>query len=74
MLGARTENTTLWANPDGTMSQETHAGPVRFREGKDWVAIDVDLEKAKDGSVRARSHPRGLELMRPHRLHAAATW
>lgn len=62
VLGARTENTTLWANPDGTMSQETHAGPVRFREGKDWVAIDVDLEKAKDGSVRARSHPRGLEL------------
>ncbi|MEU0163230.1 DNRLRE domain-containing protein [Streptomyces sp. NPDC006261] len=62
VLGARTENTTLWANPDGTMSQETHAGPVRFREGGRWVAIDVDLEKARNGSVRAKSHPRGLEL------------
>ncbi|MFH9299042.1 DNRLRE domain-containing protein [Streptomyces sp. NPDC017520] len=62
VLGARTENTTLWANPDGTMTQETHAGPVRFREGTTWSAIDVDLEKAEDGSVRAKSHPRGLEL------------
>ncbi|MFH9265238.1 DNRLRE domain-containing protein [Streptomyces sp. NPDC017546] len=62
VLGARTENTTLWANPDGTMTQETHAGPVRFREGTTWSAIDVDLERAEDGSVRAKSHPRGLEL------------
>ncbi|MFE9699664.1 DNRLRE domain-containing protein [Streptomyces sp. NPDC006270] len=62
VLGARTENTTLWANPDGTMTQETHAGPVRFREGGKWAGVDVDLERTEDGSVRARSHPRGLEL------------
>jgi hypothetical protein len=62
VLGARTEHSTLWANPDGTMSLETHAGPVRFRRGGHWVSIDATLEKAPDGSVRAKAHQRGLKL------------
>jgi hypothetical protein len=62
VVGSRTESSTLWANPDGTMSQETHAGPVRFRRNGAWVNIDTTLVKSPDGSVRAKAHPRGLEL------------
>ncbi|MDT9681043.1 DNRLRE domain-containing protein [Streptomyces sp. TRM76323] len=60
--GARTENTTTWANPDGTVSVETHAGPVRFRKGGKWVDIDPTLRRAADGSVRAVAHPHGLRI------------
>ncbi|MEV6614998.1 DNRLRE domain-containing protein [Streptomyces sp. NPDC051051] len=62
VIGARTESTTLWANPDGTMSQESFAGPVRYRDHGRWVDVDVDLVKNPDGSVRAKAHPRGLRL------------
>ncbi|MFG3494344.1 DNRLRE domain-containing protein [Streptomyces sp. NPDC047928] len=62
VIGARTENTTLWANPDGTMSLETHAGPVRFRKGGAWVPVDTTLVKNADGSVTPKAHPRGLRL------------
>ncbi|MBT2459589.1 DNRLRE domain-containing protein [Streptomyces sp. ISL-86] len=62
MVGARSEDTTLWANPDGTMSVESFAGPVRFREGGRWADVDVSLVKDPDGSVRSKAHPRGLKL------------
>ncbi|MFF9061066.1 DNRLRE domain-containing protein [Streptomyces sp. NPDC101213] len=62
VTGARTESTTLWANPDGTMSQESFAGPVRYRDHGRWVDVDTDLVKNPDGSVRAKAHPRGLRL------------
>lgn len=62
VVAARTENTTLWANPDGTMAVESFAGPVRFREGDSWIAVDVSLVKDADGSLRSKAHPRGLKL------------
>ncbi|MCJ1676169.1 DNRLRE domain-containing protein [Streptomyces sp. APSN-46.1] len=62
VVGARTETTTLWANPDGTMAVESFAGPVRFRQGDRWVPVDVNLVKDADGSVRSKAHPRGLKL------------
>jgi membrane-associated phospholipid phosphatase len=62
VLGARTENTTLWANPDGTMSVESFAGPVRYRENGTWIAVDTSLVKNPDGSIRSKAHPRGLKL------------
>ncbi|MFH8754694.1 DNRLRE domain-containing protein [Streptomyces atroolivaceus] len=62
VAGARTDNTTLWANPDGTMSLETHAGPVRFRRDGAWVPVDATLVKKRDGSVQAKAHPKGLKL------------
>ncbi|MCX5406603.1 DNRLRE domain-containing protein [Streptomyces sp. NBC_00335] len=62
VIGARTESTTLWANPDGTMTVESFAGPVRFRENGQWVPVDVTLVKDADGSVRSKAHPRGLRL------------
>ncbi|GHF78393.1 DNRLRE domain-containing protein [Streptomyces filamentosus] len=62
VVSARTESTTLWANPDGTMSLESFAGPVRFRERGRWVGVDLTLVKDTDGSVRPKAHPRGLRL------------
>ncbi|MEV6326459.1 DNRLRE domain-containing protein [Streptomyces sp. NPDC051909] len=63
-LSERTESTTTWANPDGTVTLDAAAGPVRFRdEATDkWRDIDVDLAKTVDGTVEAKSHPLGLEL------------
>ncbi|MFE7807147.1 DNRLRE domain-containing protein [Streptomyces sp. NPDC057430] len=65
IIGARTENTTLWANPDGTMSVESFAGPVRYRENGEWIAVDTSLVKNPDGSIRSKAHPRGLKLAGP---------
>ncbi|MFF3286229.1 DNRLRE domain-containing protein [Streptomyces sp. NPDC003023] len=62
VVGARTEKTTLWANPDGTMSVESSAGPVRYRENGEWVAVDVSFVRNADGSIRSKAHPRGLRL------------
>ncbi|MFI8824795.1 DNRLRE domain-containing protein [Streptomyces sp. NPDC053431] len=62
VVGARTESTTLWANPDGTMSLESFAGPVRFKERGRWVGVDLTLVRDADGSVRPKAHPRGLRL------------
>ncbi|MEV7280409.1 DNRLRE domain-containing protein [Streptomyces sp. NPDC093111] len=59
----RTESTTTWVNPDGTVTTDTASGPVRFRDGANgpWRDIDVELTK-RDGVVAAKSHPLGLRL------------
>ncbi|GAA3507408.1 hypothetical protein GCM10019017_05380 [Streptomyces showdoensis] len=61
-LDARTETSTTWANPDGTLTTETAAGPVRFRRGADWVDVDVAFGERADGTVASEAHPRGLTL------------
>ncbi|MEU6934927.1 DNRLRE domain-containing protein [Streptomyces sp. NPDC046374] len=63
-LSERTESTTTWANPDGTVTLDAAAGPVRFRDEatNQWQDIDVDLAKTVDGTIEAKSHPLGLEL------------
>ncbi|MEU6930093.1 DNRLRE domain-containing protein [Streptomyces sp. NPDC046374] len=62
-LSERTESTTTWANPDGTVTTDSASGPVRFRDGADgqWRDIDVELVK-RDGVVAAKGHPLGLRL------------
>ncbi|MFJ4439005.1 LamG-like jellyroll fold domain-containing protein [Streptomyces sp. NPDC088923] len=53
---ATTESSQLFANPDGTFTQEMNAAPVRARKnGGDWAPIDTTLVRQGDGSVRARS-------------------
>ncbi|MFD8972897.1 DNRLRE domain-containing protein [Streptomyces sp. NPDC059593] len=63
-LSERTESTTTWANPDGTVTTDAASGPVRFRDKGTgaWRSVDVDLTKAADGSVVAKGHPLGLRL------------
>ena len=59
----RTETSTTWSNPDGTMTTEAHAAPIRFKNAAGaWQTIDLTLQKAADGTVAPRSHQRGLRL------------
>ncbi|MET9035290.1 DNRLRE domain-containing protein [Streptomyces mirabilis] len=60
---ARTETSTTYVNPDGTVTQEAYAGPIRFKDdqGK-WQGVDPSLVQEADGSVRAKGHPHGLRL------------
>ncbi|NED17956.1 RHS repeat-associated core domain-containing protein [Streptomyces sp. SID9913] len=61
-LSERTETSTTWANPDGTLTTELSAGPVRFRDEGEWRSVDLDLVRDSDGSVAPKAHPQGLEL------------
>jgi RHS repeat-associated protein len=61
--GLRSQTSTSWVNPDGTVTVEAHAAPVRFKDAAGaWQPVDLTLDQAADGSVRARSHPGGLEF------------
>ncbi|MFI9646309.1 LamG-like jellyroll fold domain-containing protein [Streptomyces sp. NPDC052040] len=51
-----TESSQVFANPDGTFTQEMNAAPVRARkDGGPWAPIDTTLVRAADGSLRARN-------------------
>ncbi|MFI1018623.1 DNRLRE domain-containing protein [Streptomyces sp. NPDC020965] len=75
-IGERTETRTVWANPDGTLTEDRAAGPIRFRtKGGSWSSVDVGLVKRADGRVGSKAHPLGLTLAgaTPGRTDAAAT-
>ncbi|MFJ1592551.1 hypothetical protein ACIOD0_20235 [Kitasatospora albolonga] len=63
-LSERTESSTTWANPDGSVTLDAASGPVRFRDGEtdEWRDIDIDLVKKPGGEVAAEAHPLGLKL------------
>lgn len=62
----RTETSSTWINPDGTLTSEVHAAPVRFKDTSGrWQDIDLSLVKGTDGSVAPRSHAHDLELGTP---------
>ncbi|MFI6642636.1 DNRLRE domain-containing protein [Streptomyces sp. NPDC050504] len=76
VLDARTETLTVWANPDGTLTEDRSAGPVRFRDADgDWTDVDIRLARQADGGVAAKAHPLGLTLAgpAPERADTAAT-
>ncbi|WP_433538665.1 LamG-like jellyroll fold domain-containing protein [Micromonospora sp. CA-249363] len=54
------ETTQVFANPDGTTTEERSLAPVRVRAGDRWVPVDLTLERRADGSVAPKAHPRGL--------------
>jgi RHS repeat-associated protein len=68
VIGERTETTTTYALPDGSMATGKAAAPIWVRKGGDgthagdWAAVDLTLETAADGSVRPKVHPAGLTL------------
>ncbi|MFG2962115.1 DNRLRE domain-containing protein [Streptomyces sp. NPDC048288] len=44
VLADRTEDTSTYANPDGTLTTESYAGPIRVRQDDgSWKGIDTDL-------------------------------
>ncbi|MFE4692553.1 LamG-like jellyroll fold domain-containing protein [Streptomyces sp. NPDC056749] len=60
---ATTESSQVFANPDGTFTQEMNAAPVRARKGDgSWAAIDTTLVREADGSVRAENTTVGLSF------------
>ncbi|WP_078910299.1 DNRLRE domain-containing protein [Streptomyces sp. NRRL S-87] len=66
-LAERTETSTTWVNPDGDLTTELTAGPVRFRDAftGDWRQVDLDLAANPDGSVEPKAHPHRLRLGAP---------
>ncbi|WP_407702211.1 DNRLRE domain-containing protein [Streptomyces specialis] len=61
-LAERTETSTTWVNPDGSLTTELSAGPVRFERDGEWVDVDVSLEADGEGGFASRAHPSGLEV------------
>ncbi|WP_079175436.1 DNRLRE domain-containing protein [Streptomyces malaysiense] len=61
-LSERTETSTTWVNPNGSLTTELSAGPVRFKRDGKWVDVDLDLAARADGSVAPAAHPKGLVL------------
>ncbi|MFJ2781667.1 DNRLRE domain-containing protein [Kitasatospora sp. NPDC087315] len=58
----RSEISTTWVNPDGTLTTELSAGPVRFLRDGAWADVDLTLKAAADGSVAPAAHPNGMKL------------
>ncbi|MEU9919396.1 LamG domain-containing protein [Streptomyces sp. NPDC051001] len=53
---ATTKASQVFANPDGTFTQEMNAAPVRAQKDDGaWAAIDTSLVREADGSVRAKN-------------------
>lgn len=59
---ARTETTTTYANPDGSTTVDSFAGPIRFRRDGVWAPVDIALAPNAAGQIAARGHRRGLTL------------
>ncbi|MEV8321588.1 ricin-type beta-trefoil lectin domain protein [Kitasatospora sp. NPDC056731] len=60
VTNARTEFTTLWANPDGTLTSDRSTGPIRMKVGDAWVPVDTTLVQTPDGKVAPKAHPGGV--------------
>ena len=61
VTGERTESSTVFANPDGTLTAEVASGPVRVRQGDSWAPVDTTL-RVSGGQVVAAAVPYGLSL------------
>ncbi|MFF1967081.1 LamG-like jellyroll fold domain-containing protein [Streptomyces sp. NPDC058232] len=58
---ATTESSQVFANPDGTFTQEMNAAPVRARKADGvWAPIDTTLMREANGSARAKNTTAGL--------------
>ncbi|MBO1416961.1 DNRLRE domain-containing protein [Streptomyces sp. FH025] len=64
-VSERSEVSTTWVNPDGTLTTELAAGPVRFLRDGAWTDVDLTLKQAPDGSVAPAAHPHAMKLAGP---------
>ncbi|MBB5489882.1 hypothetical protein [Nocardiopsis metallicus] len=53
--GLTDEKTQHFAHPDGSLTAEISALPVRVRSGDSWVDVDTTLVRAEDGLVRPKA-------------------
>nr|WP_192772146.1 DNRLRE domain-containing protein [Plantactinospora soyae] len=56
------ETTEVWALPDGQFRADIALGVQRFRQGSDWVPVDLTLRPTADGGVEPVAHPNGLRI------------
>jgi hypothetical protein len=47
--GERSETSTMWANPDGSLTADESTGPVRVLKEDGWVPLDMDLVAVAGG-------------------------
>lgn len=65
VLAQRTEDSTTFANPDGSFTTESFGAPVRVKDkaGKHgWKDVDLTLTRRADGSIAPITHPQDLVL------------
>jgi hypothetical protein len=62
ILSHRTETGRLYANPDGTFTQEESATAQRVRKGNVLVDIDPTLVKGSDGSLHTKATETEMEF------------
>lgn len=55
VLARRTESAQVFANPDGTFTQDTYVLPQFARQDNKLVPIDTDLEANSDGTLSPRA-------------------
>ncbi|MFJ7903160.1 DNRLRE domain-containing protein [Streptomyces sp. NPDC096198] len=65
VLDRRTETSTTWADPAGTLTTTVSGGPVRMLEHGRWVDVNATLRRQADGEVEAEAHPGDLRLAGP---------
>ena len=56
-VSLRTESTSTFVNPDGTLTLEDYGGPVRVVRDDEWVDVDYSLQSWSDGSLRPAASP-----------------
>ncbi|MBL7496454.1 DNRLRE domain-containing protein [Frankia sp. CNm7] len=60
---ARTDNASVFRNPDGTYSTEVSTEPVRFQDEQGrWVEVDTGLEEQSGGGFEAKSVAAPVEI------------
>jgi hypothetical protein len=62
MVSHRTDSREVYAEPNGLMTAEFSAVPVRVKQGNSWAPIDTNLVPQPDGTVRPRAAIGGLTL------------
>ncbi|MFE7594733.1 DNRLRE domain-containing protein [Kitasatospora sp. NPDC057512] len=65
VLDRRTETSTTWADPEGTLTTTVSAGPVRMLRDGQWVDVDATLRRQADGGIAPGAHPGDLRLAGP---------
>ncbi|GHH55844.1 VCBS repeat-containing protein [Streptomyces candidus] len=60
VLAQRTETSQVFANPEGTFTQDTYAVPQWVRKDRTLVPIDPDLQSAGNGTLVTKATEVGL--------------
>jgi len=60
VVGERSERGEVYANPDGSFTDETSMMPARVRRDNGWVPVDTALATRPDGTVGPKAVPLAL--------------